>query len=246
MGAFDSCSRDNPRGCAPGDLTTKCGAIPSTGGPGRFRYRAFCNDDQLGLLPVSSLTDTVLVFEKANGRIVGCEELDHINQLCARVNCAKRPRVGIDILFYQSDPNDHTHVRSFVTGLDGEGARLEIREFAAPNQNCTLAGGLYDKARGPGTVLSDSVVSSMNGIPIPIGTLHRKITPITDRPSLVKQDTTPWLPLFGQLSIIGRSIALVNNNGNTVTCCTIMEVTDPSPELITSILGYQEQTNERG
>ena len=230
MGAFDSCSRDNPRGCPPGDLTTKCGPIPGTlfESPNLYRYRAFCNDDQLGLLPVNSLTETVLVFEKANGRIVGCEELEHVNQLCARVDCIKRPRVGINILFYQRDPNDRTHVRSFVTGLDGEGAYLEIREFAAPNQTCSLAGGRFDKPRGPGTVITDSVITSMNGIPIPIGTLHTEITPITDRPSLVKQDATLWLPLFGQFSIIGRSIALVNNDGVTVTCCTIMEVTDPS------------------
>ena len=202
------------------------------------KYRTFCLDDQLGLFPLSSIQSTVLVIEQ-DGVIIDCQPWSPVNQLCARVNCDKRPRINMDILFFQYDPSDRTHVRSYITGLDMEKAYLQVRRDPVTNKRRCEAGGLYDK-RGP--IVTASNAGNPTGDVLPVGTLENKITSIVNRTSLVKQDTTSWLPLFGPFSIIGRSIALVDVDGNTVLCCNIEPVTEPDPVLINSILGYQEET----
>ena len=238
-GAFEGCTRWNHRECPAGDLTTKCGPLmlelPQN------RYRAMCTDNQLGLVPLSSLQETVLVFETPDGQIIDCQPWQPIDQLCARVSCVKRPRLNIDILFYQRDPTDRTYVRSYITGLDEEKAYLQVRRDPVPDTiNCD-AGGLYDKPRRaltPGA----HVGTDPTGDVLPIGTLTHKITSPRGRQSIVKTDTTSWLSLFGPFSIIGRSIALLDEDGDAVACCNINPVTDPSPELINSILGYQQES----
>ena len=236
-GVFDDCSPEEPRACPGGDLTTKCGQLCTDGLPPRFR--AFCHDDQLGLFPLSSIQSTYLVIETEEGVVLGCEPWDPVNQLCARVSCTKRPRLGIDILFFQYDPSDRTHVRSFITGLDMEKAFMQVRRDPIVNKNRCNAGGLYDKV---GPLLTASNAENPTGEVLPVGTLENKITSIYDRQSLVKQDTSSWVPLFGPYSIIGRSIAIVDKEGNTAVCCNIEPVVDPDPALINSILGYQEET----
>ena len=206
-----------------------------------YRYRAFCNDDQLGLVPISTITDTVLVFSNGTD-IVGCQSWDTVNQQCARVSCIKRPRVNIDILFFQNDPGDRTHVRSYVTGLDGDALFLQIRENAVTNQNCSQSGRVFDKPRGGGSPNIGTAVSDKpTGDALPVGTTQFKISDITGKTSLRYQDTTSWLPLFGPFSIVGKSIALVGVGGQEVTCCNIEAVADPDPALLASILAYQGQ-----
>ena len=236
-GLFDDCSRDNPRGCFIGDLNSKCGLISSEIDAGLIRYRAFCNDDQLGLVPVSSITSTVLVISGNNHTV--CAAWEPIRQHCARVTCTKRPRIHMDILFFQNDPHDWTHIRTHITGLDGEAAYLQIRERPVDDQkNCSMAGGLLDINQGPGTLKIDAVFRE----PIILVTGALKIN-IRGETSLRTQVITPWLPLFGPHSIVGRSIAIVSNSGDDIVCCNIEPMSDPSPELIRSILGYQEQSN---
>lgn len=194
----------------------------------------------------------MLVIHTLDGTVVDCQPWRPVDQLCARVTCDKRPRVHIDILFFQRDPVDRTHVRSFITGLDGEKAYLQVRRNAISDPNeCAdggTAGGLHDK---PGRTTSGrfhggAAGDNPTGDVLPVGTLEFKTTSLRGQQSLIKQDTTSWLPLFGPFSIIGRSLALVDVNGETVTCCNIQPVLDPSPELIRSILGYQEQSNRVG
>ena len=186
----------------------------------------------------------MLVFQNSgDGRIVGCQPWHPVGQLCARVNCIKRPRINIDILFYQRDPGDRTYVRSYITGLDEEKAYLQVRRFpVADTINCE-AGGIFDKPRDA-LIHGAAAGSNPTGDVLPVGVMEFKTTSPRGRQSLIKSDTTSWLPLFGQYSIIGRSLALVDVNGNIATCCNIEPVVDPSPELIRSILGYQEQSNE--
>jgi hypothetical protein len=243
-GAFTGCSRQQPRLCPLGDLTTKCGAIePEQLFPG-IRYRAFCNDDQLGLIPFSTMQRTYLVFENSgDGVQVGCQPWHQVNQLCARVSCVKRPRISMDILFFQNDPGDRTYVRSYITGLDMEKAYFQIRRDPVENTINCRAGGLYDKPRS-GLILAAAAGENPTGDVLPVGTMTHKTTSPAGRQSVVKQDTTSWLPLFGPFSIIGRSLAIIDVNGRAATCCNIEPVTNPSPELITSILGYQEQSND--
>ena len=238
-GAFDRCSPEFQRECPAGNLTGKCGPLMFA----RGRYRGFCTDDQLGLLSYSALEETILVFYAADdGRFIDCQPWKPINQLCARVNCIKRPRIRIDVLFFQSDPTDRTHVRSYITGLDQDKLYLQVRrDPVTDGRNCT-AGGIFDKPRNA-QIFPSHVSDPPTGEILPIGVLEHKITSPRGRQSVVRQDTTSWLPLFGPYSIIGRSLVLVDTNGNAVVCCNIEPVTDPSPDLINSILGYQEESN---
>ena len=256
-GAFQRCSRENPRGCPAGDLNTKCGSLlPEVFDKDTpeleddvLRYRAFCHDDQLGLLSKSQIEDTILVFHDAiTLGVVECATWSKINQLCARVNCIKRPRINIDVLFFQSDPNDRTHVRAYITGLDQEKAYLQVRTDKVTDTSECEAGGIYDKPR----IFTNALISNSHvgdkptGDVLPVGVLEYKTTSPRGRESVVRQDTTSWLPLFGPFSIIGRSLALADENGVPVACCNILPVDNPSPELINSVLGYQEQTNRPG
>lgn len=150
----------------------------------------------------------------------------------------------MDILFFQNDPGDRTHVRSYITGLDMEMAYLQVRRDPITFKNECAAGGLYDKESTP--FVATAVSSTPTGDALPVGTMQFKISDIRDQTSLVKQDTTSWLPLFGPFSIVGRSVALVNNDGVTVACCNIMPMVEPSPDVINSILSYQERTNVVG
>ena len=235
MMAFDDCSRMEQRACPIGNLTAKCGRVVFENG----KYRAFCNDDQLGLVPLSLITDTVLVFEDENG-VVDCQPWQTIHQQCARVHCIKRPRVFIDMLFFQYDPGDRTHVRSHVTGLDGTSAYLQIRENKVEDRDdCSNLGPVYDK---PGPKLTATPISGdPTGDSLPVGTLEFKISSIRGEQSLRRQDTTSWLPLFGPYNITNRAMILVDENGERITCCNVEPIPDASEELVASILGYQEE-----
>ena len=241
-GLFDDCSCANPRGCPPGDLTAKCGTIPAIPYSGGHRYRAFCNDDQLGLIPLSSIQDTYLTFHLPNGTLVGCQPWHPIDQLCARVHCTKRPRLHMDMLFFQYDPGDRTHIRSYITGLDNTAAYLQVRRDPVPDKLTCDAGGLYDKPRLSNLrpIIHTPAGDKPTGDALPVGTTQYKISDIRNKTSHIKQDTTSWLPLHGAFTIIGRSIALVDVDNQVVMCCNITHVTDPSPELIDSILSYQD------
>ena len=233
MGAFAGCSRNNPRACPAGDLTTKCGQVRVV--PGQNKYRAFCNDDQLGLVPQSLLQDTILVFSVGNS-IIDCQPWQPVKQQCARVTCVKRPRVYMDILFYQSDPGDRTHVRSFIIGLDGNKAYLQIRNKRANFTDCRDLGSIFDK---PGSrFVGAPFGKDPTGDALPVGTLEFKISSIRKQQSLRKGDTTSWLPLFGPYNIVGKSLALYDENGNVVTCCDIELMSNPNPGIVASILGY--------
>lgn len=248
-GAFAQCSRERPLDCPIGDLTTKCGQVTASSfsiTESMLKYSAFCYDKQLGHLSESQLQETVLVFhDSTTGAIVDCQPWNPINQLCARANCMKRPRINIDVLFFQSDPNDPTYIRSHITGLDQQKGYLQVRRDPVgdkdEDQDCE-AGGIFDKPRS-GLQHGLHVSSPPTGDILPVGVLEHKFTSPRGRESLVEQGKTSWLPLFGPHSIIGRSLVLTDENGVPVACCDIEPVTDPSPELINSILGYQEQSN---
>lgn len=237
MGAFDGCSQENQRACPIGNLTAKCGPVNVDE---NGKYRAFCNDDQLGLVPQSLITDTVLVFEDENG-VVDCQPWQTIHQQCARVHCTKRPRVFIDMLFFQYDPGDRTHIRSHVTGLDGTSAYLQIRENKVENRdNCDDLGPVYDKP-GPNNFVGTPISGDPTGDSLAVGTLEFKISNIRGEQSLRRQDTTSWLPLFGPYNITNRAMILVDENGRRITCCNVEPIPDASDELVASILGYQEE-----
>ena len=238
-GAFDDCSPYKPRKCPPGDLTAKCGVVRPVEFRGGTRYRAFCNDDQLGLIPLSSIQDTFLVFTLPDGTIVDCAPWHPVNQLCARAKCTKRPRLHMDILFFQYDPGDRTHVRTYITGLDERAAYMEVRRDAIPSKLECDAGGRYDKPRN-GLLLGTPAGDYPTGDALPVGTMQFKIADLRNKTSLIVQDTTSWLPLFGSFTIIGRSITIVGRDNRVLMCCNIEPVTDPSPELIASILSYQD------
>lgn len=239
-GAFSDCTFLNPRGCPAGDLTTKCGPLVIS----RGRYQGFCADDQLGLISLSAIQETILVIHGPGGEVIDCQPWKPIDQLCARVNCIKRPRLRIDVLFFQRDPTDRTHIRSYITGLDGEKAYLQVRRDPVTDSSECDAGGLFDKPR-PALTPGAHVGTIPTGDVLPIGTLEHKIASIRDMQSLVKQNTTSWLSLFGPHSIIGRSLAIINEDGEAVACCNIEPVIDPSPELINSLLGYQQQRDRK-
>lgn len=122
---------------------------------------------------------------------------------------------------------------------------LQVRRDPVTDSSECEAGGIYDKPRR--ALLHHSHVPQdplkLTGDVLPVGVMECKTTSPKDMNSVVVQDTTSWLPLFGPYSIIGRSLALTDANGVPVACCNIEHVVNPSPELINSILGYQEQSN---
>ena len=148
----------------------------------------------------------------------------------------------MDILFFQNDPGDRTHIRSYITGLDNNAGYLQVRRDPVENKLVCGAGGLYDKPRLSNLrpIIHTPAGDKPTGDALPVGTTEFKISNIRNKTSLIKQDTTSWLPLHGAFTIIGRSIALIDANNQVVTCCNIENMTDPSPEVIDSILSYQD------
>ena len=71
----------------------------------------------------------------------------------------------MDILFFQNDPHDWTHIRTHITGLDREAAYLQVRERPVDDQkNCSMAGGLLDINQGPGTLKIAGIFSEPFGL----------------------------------------------------------------------------------
>lgn len=150
----------------------------------------------------------------------------------------------MDILFFQYDPGDRTHLRTYITGLDEKAAYMEVRQDPITSKLECAAGGRYDKPRNGSLLFGSPAGDYPTGDVLPVGTMQFKIAGVRDKTSLRVQDTTSWLPLFGSFTIIGRSITIVGRNNRPLMCCNIEPVMDPSPELIASILSYQDAQRE--
>ena len=236
------CSEGNQRECFIGDLASKCGSLDVSS---EGRIKAFCTDEQLGLVPRSSISPLTLVVQGANGsddRIACCTNLP-VEPKAAYVYFRTRTLFG-NMLFYQTGPHDRTFVRTYVIGLNGEAGYFQIHENACPpGVGCDddVVGDIYDK---PGTRLYGNGVFSGAGIDTgnlgPIGRLDPKLSDISSANSYRRTDSSSYLPLFGPYSIIGRCLVLYNAEGEPWACSTIMDWSPIPERIVPSILGYQK------
>lgn len=243
MNPFEGCGPKTQRLCAIGDLTRKCGNLTFENDG---RGRTFCTDNQLGSIPCSYLYDekagqeTSLVLRDPDGTIIGC----------SRIGPPVPPQVATctfhdyrfygDFLFYQNSPVDRTHIKTYLTGVNGEdGYSLVIREGETPDDyNCDVLGPILGTG-GPGEpffpVPRGGVKTGDAGA---LGSLGG-ILDIENGESLRVKAVTYYVPLYGQCSVIGNSLVLVGPNGERVACCTITRTSQYSNQEIASLLGNQ-------
>ena len=213
--------------------------------------RAFCTDEQLGVVPRSYLRRTSVAIKDANSaqNIIACAGFQTIEPECAIVEFRTRGRRGIygNLLFYQNDPNDRTFVRTYVTGLRKISGSFEIRENPVPEDgNCSNVGAIVIRP-GAAPVIGVPVSSgaSQTGDTVVLGNLGPKLTIPEGAQNYRETAASSYLPLFGPYNITGNSLVLVRDDNGQPWACGTIRRWHPFPEtLIASISGYQESTKK--
>lgn len=256
--AFDRCSPQFQRECHIGNLTGKCGPLQLRNG----RIRACCTDEQLGTIPFNKISELSLAIQGANGapNVIACASAQPIDPECAIVTFMSSRRMGLfgNLLFYQSDPNDRTFVRTYVTGLRQVNASFVIRENPVPDP-------MPDPARPGYTIQSDCSNTSLGpiimrpgapviGVPpgtdvtgdtVILGNLGPKLTIPPGSQNYRVTASSSYLPLFGPYNITGHSLVLVRDDTGEPWACGTINRWHPFPErLVASLTGYQESTKK--
>lgn len=175
-----------------------------------------------------------LVIEEENGGgVLGCSCFERIPSLAARARLERifwDPNQNfrtvyevVDFYVYQSDPHDPTYIRVYTNDLPqpnqfGDMPYIQIRERpVGADKNCSNLGPVFEPRPYFDESLSDIDNVIQTGERDFIGELRNKI------PLNRNVFRTSWLPLFGEKSIVGRSLVLHDGDGRPVNCATITD-----------------------
>ena len=235
------CERHH-RMCYIGDLSSKCGDLESDE-DGRIKF--FCTDIQLGSTnpnyfqnSENSPISVVIEEETASGGgVLACSCFERLRPKVAHAKIEQsfyehvNGRPGhryelVDFYVYQSDPHDPTYIRLHRNGLEqaediNDDLYIQIRERpVGEDKNCSNLGPVFEP-RPDFEALPEIDNVIQTGERDNLGELRNKI-PLGNPPR-----RTSWLPLFGQNSIIGRSLVLHDGDGNVINCANIDQESPP-------------------
>lgn len=242
-----------------GDLMTKCGPLESDAN-GRIKF--FCTDSQLGLTPLTFISNRnadysrvalVIADEEASGgAVIACTQFEPLLPKVAQASIRRKVWVElpnerfrlvdefVDLYMYQADPHDPTFLRLYVNGIN------------KPSESDELANPHYIQIRER-PVGADGNCSNLGPVfePRPyFGDAFPEVNGVIqtgDRdfvgelrnkiPLFGVTHRTSWLPLYGRGSVVGRSLVLHNGDGDVLNCATINLLTS-TDGLRPSLSGY--------
>lgn len=191
--------------------------------------RQCCTDEQLGLIARETINDYVLTLETVdaggNPVILDCAAHQLVLPRAGQAvgfTPGKFSFVYFNFVFSQKSPNDLTEVRYVVAGQDCSSLIYTIHENPVPaNGDCNAVGAIFDKQ---GVRFENDGISSAMGADETsdygaIGDLTGKIRGSSATGSCKGTVFTPYLPLYGHFSIIGKSL-VIRKNADTILGCT--------------------------
>ena len=228
------------RECRIGDLTSKCRPLDFSSGNDHI----FCTDSQIGSIPRSYLFDDVepqhslvVAIRNMDGDPLGCAQLEMISPLTGQGQC-RSLRSFVDFFVWQNGPDDRTFIKAHITGLDNRDHVLRIHDnVLGMEDECTsdALGDVFGRQNGEFLLPADAAMGATGNldtlIPLEGGNAFRGTV------------STNSLPLFGHNSILGRSIALIRDDGQIICCGTIMRQQEYPQGEIASLQGYQNLNN---
>lgn len=210
--------------------------------------RFICTDNQLGSVPLSDIYDeryperalTVVLTTVTGNRT--CAQLEAVDSLNGRAQFRTLTIFG-DFHFWQVSPDDRTYVRAHLTGLRGVDYSLRVYTNEIGMGEACNDGGLGDvfsKEGGEFIIPGDTLTNDAGSI----GNLDSLLPLEEGQESLRVTVASSFLPLFGPYSILGRTLALVNEaTGDIVACGTIMRQGEVPLTEIASFSGFQDLNN---
>jgi len=137
----DTCSETNHRTCPLGDLTSKCGTLSVVNN----RMRAFCTDNQLGLVSFSTIDRAVLsILAPLSNRIMECVQLEEQRPTGAIINfrnLRSQPAVFVHVVFSQLTQFDPIYYRTYIIRLNEDADNLIVYDGDNPDlATCTNLG----------------------------------------------------------------------------------------------------------
>ena len=211
----NACSETNHRTCSLGDLTAKCGALSVV----NSQIRAFCTDNQLGLVSFSTVDRAVLsILAPLSNRIMECVQLEEQRPSGAIISFRNRRGVSapvfVHVVLSQLTQFVPIYYRTYIIRLNGEAENLIVYDGDNPNyRDCTNLGDVL----GGASTVANPVTSNQ----FPAGEIGPKIGGLLGKQELRGHGLTTSIPLSGSLSIIGRPVALTRSDGTIWGCSEV-------------------------
>lgn len=230
---------------------SKCGPLEFVDG----RARLCCTDTQLGSVPFSTLYDPqngyFLSVQIGGLQVVdqpipgpdACAPLEKVRPQVAKATIVSQLMYG-KIIFYQNDPLARTFIRPYLQGIRQRNLQLQVRRNAVVDKdNCSVEalGPIHSK---PGTpVFGRPLGSIKTGDSVLIGNLVPKVPIPVGSQRILNPGSSHYIPLFGPHSIVGRSLAVVEETESgpvIIACATIRRLSEYPSGMFASITGYQD------
>ena len=195
--------------------------------------RQCCTDEQLGLIAKDTINAYVLTLETEfpNGtrEILDCAAHQLVKPMAAQAvgfTPGKLSFLYYNFFFAQNSPKDLTEMRYSVMGRDCSSLIYTIHDKLDPvpsNGDCAAVGPIFDR---PGVRFETDGISSAMGAHETtdygaVGDLTGKIRGSSETGSCKGTIFTPYLPLYGHFSIIGKLLVLRKSDGTILACPTI-------------------------
>ena len=206
------CSQEQHRLCRLGDLTTKCGPLRLISN----RLRAQCTDNQLSLIPFSTLDRLVVSIVDQRNIILDCAQLYEQMPTGAYVNFQSNG-IYVNLLFSQLNPYRPTMYQSYVVGLNGAASNIVVYDGDNPDlSTCSNLGNILDR-HGSLPVANPSTSDEY-----PVGILGPKLGGVQGRSYLRNRGLSSSIPLSGPVNVISKPIAVLRRDG-TIWACGLVE-----------------------
>ena len=224
----DICSQSYHHTCPLGDLTAKCGTLSVV----NRHMRAFCTDNQLGLVPFSTLNQTVLrILAPLSNLTMECVQLEEQHPSGAIINfrnLSTQPAVSVDVVFSQLTQFHPIYYRTHIIKLNGDAANLIVYDGDNPDLNtCTNLGDVLGRK---GTVANPRTCDQF-----PAGELGPKIGCLKGKQELHTYGLTSSIPIS---DIIGKPVALTRLDGTIWGCGKVQDYYNAPYSLPDNVVDY--------
>ena len=203
--------------CPYGNLTNKCGPLTTLDNSDLMHL--FCTDTQLGCVRYNYYGPYFIAVQDADGTVIGCSRFEPVQPRAAR-SYFRNGTILVDAFFYQYDPHDPTYLRFHARNLYKKAGSFQIREKPVTNDRCENLGAVYEPRFGFESLPETNLIIQ-TGDRDHLGELRNKVGSLANLFNFYDQIRNSYVPLFGDYTIIGKSLVLLDTKGTVIACGNI-------------------------